>query len=311
MKKNLSIIYDVTAHCPWNCDICCMGASSDKSCRKNELSLGEKLDLVRQTKELQGNGYNVKIDLSGGEIFTDKKSHLPLIEAFSKAVGKDKLGISCSGYAIDKETADFLGSYVSDVEMTMDVVPYRPYMLRPLGYSIAAAKAVALLKSAGCKVGIQTVVSSLNSGYADAFSVFGWCCANEVDNWSILRFFASGRGARFPEAVMSSSECERYVHMVQGIVSAYPGQNKPEVDFHYLMPGHSKHTCECRCVRKSIGILPNGNVVACFWALDSSTGAIDPKFLLGNVRENSLLEILGGERALYWTSRVHNCELAA
>lgn len=308
--KNLSIIYDVTALCPWECAICCMGASSDKNCRSNELSQSQKLSIAKQVKELCNNGYDVRIDLSGGEIFTDKHNHMELLKAFSDVLGKEKVGVSCSGYGIDKKLAKFLGNTVEDVEMTMDVVPYRFYKLRPTGYSVSAAKSVHLLKEAGCKVGLQTVASSYNNSYADAQAVFAWACANKVDNWSILRFFPSGRGANYPEAAMNDEDCEAYVHMVQEISAISRSEHKPKVDFHYLMPGHKKHTNVCRCVRHSIGILPNGDVVACFWALDGNTGAIDPKFLLGNVNNNTLLEILNSEKAHYWSDCEHCCELS-
>lgn len=307
--KKLSAVWDITALCPWNCPICCMGATDDRSCKNTELTLDEKLDVVRQIKELQDNGIDVRIDLSGGEIFTDADEHTQVIEALSGTIGKEKVGISCSGFDITEKLAGFLGRTVHDVEMTMDVAPCSPYKLRPVGYSIAAAKAVPLLKSAGCSVGLQTVVCSYNSSYADAFAVFAWACANNVDNWSILRFFPSGRGAAYPEAAMSDAQCEEYVHMVQRMTAAVPIARKPTVDFHYLMPGHGKYTNICRCVRHSIGILPNGDVVACFWALDSGTGAVDPKFLLGNVRETSLIEILNGEKAHYWSDCEHCCEL--
>lgn len=307
--KKLSVIYDVTALCPWNCAICCMGASSDKNCRKDELSLKQKLDVASQLKELRDNGYDVRVDLSGGEIFTDVHAHKKLLSALSKALGKDKVGVSCSGFNIDKKLAGFLARTVHDVEMTMDVVPKKSYALRPRGYSIEAAKATKLLKEAGCEVGIQTVASTYNNLYADAKSVFSWICDHNVDNWSILRFFPSGRGAAYPEAAMDDAECEKYVKMVQDIVDSCPSKNKPKLDFHYLMPGHEKYTNICRCVRHSIGILPNGDVVACFWALDSDTGAINPKFLLGNVKDNTLLEILNGEKARYWSDCEHCCEL--
>lgn len=307
--RNLSIIYDVTAMCPWNCSICCMGASSDPSCRTRELTQEQKLDVVRQIKELSENGYDVRVDISGGEIFTDIPAHKELLSALSAAIGKDKLGVSCSGFGITEELAEFLGRTVHDVEMTMDVVPYRPYKLRPIGYSAAAAQAVPLLKAAGCKVGIQTVASTYNADHDNALAVYNWACASSVDNWSILRFFPSGRGADHPEAAMSDTQCEKYVHMVQAMADTVPATHKPVVDFHYLMPGHRKYTNVCRCVRHSIGILPDGNVVACFWALDSATGTVDPKFLLGNVVDNSLLEILDGEKAHYWSDREHCCEL--
>jgi len=308
--RRLSIIYDVTAMCPWNCAICCMGASSDKSSRKNELTQEQKLEVARQVKELEQNGYDVRMDLSGGELFTDIPSHKELLSVLSGVLGKDKLGVSCSGYRIDKELAEFLGRTVHDVEMTMDVVPYRRYKLRPDGYSLAAAKAVPMLKEAGCEVGIQTVASNYNAKYDDALAMYAWACACGVDNWSILRFFPSGRGAAYPEAAMSDEECEEYVHMIQKMEATLPVEHKPKVDFHYLMPGHEKYTDVCRCVRHSIGILPNGDVVACFWALDSATGTVDPKFLLGNVKENSLLEILQGEKARYWSDCEHCCELS-
>lgn len=308
--KKLSVIYDVTALCPWNCAICCMGASSDKMCRSNELTQEQKLGIVDQIKELSENGYDVRIDLSGGELFTDVPAHTELLAAFSAVLGRDKVGVSCSGYNVTEKLADFLGKTVHDVEMTMDTAPYRPYKLRPTGYSVAAAKAVPLLKAAGCSVGLQTVASAYNANYADALAVFAWACANGVDNWSILRFFPSGRGAAYPEAYMNDTQCAEYVDMVKGMTASLPISHKPKVDFHYLMPGHEKHTSLCRCVRHSIGILPNGDVVACFWALDSSTGIVEPKFLLGNVKENSLLEILNGEKARYWSDCEHCCELS-
>ena len=307
--KKLSIIYDVTALCPWNCAICCMGATSDRACLKNELTLEQKLSVAEQVAELRRNGYDVRIDLSGGELFTNIPEHTKLLSAFSDVLGRDNVGVSCSGFGIDKKLAEFLGKTVHDVEMTMDVVPYRQYPLRRDGYSLAAARAVPLLKAADCEVGLQTVASTYNNSYADALAVFAWACANGVDNWSILRFFPSGRGADFPEAYMTDEECAAYVRMVQDIAANHPVSHKPKVDFHYLMPGHEKYTNVCRCVRHSVGILPNGDVVACFWALDTNTGAVDPKFLLGNVKEQSLLEILNGERAKYWSDCEHCCEL--
>lgn len=308
--KKLSIIYDVTALCPWNCAICCMGATPDKSCRNSELTQDQKLDVARQVRELSENGYDVRIDLSGGEIFTDIKAHTELLTELSAALGKERIGVSCSGFGINRKLADFLGKTVHDVEMTMDVVPHKRYMLRPSSYSVAAAKAVSLLKDAGCTVGLQTVVSTYNSSYIDALSVFSWACVNNVDNWSILRFFASGRGTAYPEAAMTDTQCAKYVHMVKNMVDQLPVSHKPKVDFHYLMPGHEKYTNICRCVRHSIGILPNGDVVACFWALDSTTNTIDPKFLLGNAKDNSLLEILNSEKAHYWSDCEHFCELS-
>ena len=104
--------------------------------------------------------------------------------------------MSCSGVGIDTDLAAFLGEYVGDVEMTMDVVPYREYALRPVGYSVAAAKAVHLLKEAGVKVGIQTVASSYNCGYAAVDRAITRAGSREY--WDIYRFLPSETRGYFP-----------------------------------------------------------------------------------------------------------------
>ena len=77
------------------------------------------------------------------------------------------------------------------------------------------------------------------------------------------------------------------------------------------MKGHKKYSRECRCVRKSIGVLPNGSVTSCFWAIDSSMEIIDSKYLLGSVKDNTMDEILNGDKAAYWMNCAHECELKA
>ena len=81
--RKLSVIYDVTALCPWNCAICCMGATSDRSCLRKELTQERKLSVVPMLAELRDNGYDVSVDLSGGELFTDIPSHTELIAKLS------------------------------------------------------------------------------------------------------------------------------------------------------------------------------------------------------------------------------------
>ena len=308
--SKLSIIWDITKYCPWNCNICCMGASNHSSCISDELTSDKKLEVILQIAELKNRGIDVRTDLSGGELLMDPY-HLKVINHLSNILGKEKVGISTSGCNLTEETANFLASKVNDVELTMDVVPNKAYALRPQKYHITALKAVELLKNAGCTVGLQTVACKYNFNYDDIKGVFDLCCQHNVDNWSILRFFPSGRGQNYKEAEMNNEDYLQYVNLVKHIENVSTESFKPEIDFHYLIPGHPKHTGICRCVKKSIGILPNGDVTACFWALDKTTHITDSKYYLGNVCEQSLWEILNSDRAKYWLSCEHTCSVCA
>lgn len=307
MKSDLTIVYDVTGKCPWNCPICCMGATSGGS--GDELTYEEKKQVVEKIAQA-GQIRNVRVDFSGGEIFTDM-NNVEVIEYAAGLLGRENIGISASGYRIDDAMAKRLAGCVSDCEMTMDTPPGCKYALRPKGYAIAAARAIPFLKKYGITTGIQTVLAHSNCNAENLCALYDWLCGQGVDCWSILRFYPSGRGAAYPKERISEEEEAWAVRFITEMGNANPQKTKPAIDFHYTMKGHKKHSLECRCVKKSIGIMPNGDVTSCFWAVDAGTGIIDAKYRLGNLRQQSLIEIIQGEKAAYWLNCYHSCELGA
>ena len=305
MKETLSVVYDMTKLCPWNCPICCMGASSKQDACQDELPLARKLALMDELRNLER---PVKLDFSGGEILTNPEN-LIVIERAAALLGRGRIGVSASGWHIDAAAAVRLSACCAECEMTMDTPPNRTYALRPADYAAAAAEAVRPLRAHSVRVGIQTVLARSNTNAVNLTELYGWLCENGVDEWSLLRFYPSGRGAAFPDECLSLELEHWAVRFIQRLDRENLSPRKPLVNFHYTMAGHPKSSSECRCVRKSIGILPDGKVTACFWAVDANTGIVDPKFLLGSLKEQSLKAILSGAAAAYWTAAPHCCEL--
>ena len=247
----ISIIWNVTARCPWNCAFCVMDAGKD--CKRKELTLDEK-KAVCQNIDIP----NVRIDLSGGEVMFEKIKHLSLIEILSKKLGRDNIGISTSGYGIDNETARFLSEKVGDVEMTMDAAPGMPNPYREDGYHRTAGNAVRNLRKHGIRVGIQTVLTREHLEHPEVLaSLYDWLRENEVDVWSLIRFFPSGRGSRLAYLAMDDGE---NLSLVERAKTLCTGRTGPSLDVHYLLPGSPKDG-GCRCVKKSIGILPDGGLL--------------------------------------------------
>lgn len=309
MNDTLSIVYDITGNCPWKCPICCMGADSDQSRCSQELSHEEKLLAVEKIARLKPRR-NIKIDFSGGEIFTDM-GNVEVVEHAARLLGRENIGISSSGYRIDDALAQRLSRCISECEMTMDTAPGQPYRLRPIGYALAAAKAAPFLIKHGISTGIQTVLAKSNCQEPILRDIYKWVCSEGIDCWSLLKFYPSGRGAAYPEEQLGKEQEAWAVAFIQEMDRQNPSARKPRIDFHYTMKGHPKYSEECRCVRKSIGILPNGDVTSCFWAVDADTGIVAPKFRLGSLKDQSLTDILSGEKAAYWLNCSHRCELEA
>lgn len=240
----LSIIWNVTNCCPWNCGFCVMNAGMD--CRRPELTYFEKLTVIEYLKDV-----DCRIDLFGGEVMLNRKEHLPLISALSAAIEKKRLKISCSGAYIDETEADFLSEYVADVEMTMDAHPDRDFPRRSKGYHATAGKAADLLTAKGVCVGLQTVITRDHFDNPELLGeLYGWLCGHYISEWSLLRYFPSGRGVDFPELALTDEENLLLVNCAKALCSR---AENPKLDVHYLMPGTGKDT-HCSCVRKSIVI---------------------------------------------------------
>lgn len=307
-KLPLSVIFDTTKQCPWNCRFCCMAAQPGPQAGCNELTLPEKLNLMEQLAHV-ADERDVHIDFSGGEIFTDLENVL-VLERAASLLGREKVGVSSSGYRIDDALAERLSHCIFECEMTMDHVPGEAYPLRPKGYHLAAANALPHLQKYGIATGIQTVLANANCDESHLRPLYQWLCEHHVDYWSLLRFYPSGRGQNYEDQCISEETEARTVRMIQQMDLENPAPAKPKIDFHYTMKGHPKYSQVCRCVRKSIGILPDGRVTSCFWAVDADMNILDDKFYLGSVKELPLAQLLSGPKAAYWMSCEHGCEIA-
>jgi MoaA/NifB/PqqE/SkfB family radical SAM enzyme len=309
-QDKTTIIWNVTRLGPWNCKICCVDAiCSHKNGQVNiaqdmhysyedELTFIQKKEIINQ---LMPNKF--EIDFSGGELLVDPLN-IDLVLHASERLGAQNIGISISGAFLTDEIIDRLSGKISNVELTLDYVPFKPYHLRPFGYHEQAAYAIMRLKEKGISVGVQTVLLKDNMQEEKLTELLKWLEKNNVDEWSLLRFFPSGRGKNYSHLMPTNSDYNSVVSTIKHMAR----NSHIKLSFQYLLPNHSKHTLECRAVKKSIGILPNGKVIACFWAISPGMRIEDDLFYLGDLKEQSINEILSGNRAKYWRDKKHLCK---
>lgn len=301
-----SIIWNLTRACVWNCSFCCVAAKFvprtnmnkelESSLFEDELDFESKIRVIDQLEKGQ-----YRIDFSGGEMLMNRKN-IDLVRYAADKLGNENIGISVSGAFIDDGTIELLKDKVHDVEITLDYIPFNFYSTRPVGYHEYAANAMVKLKKAGIRVGAQTVITKENISKTKILNLFHWLEDNHIDEWSLLIFFKSGRGmGEF--AVPTHQE---YVEIVDYIKEITKDSNV-EVHFQYLLPNHDGYTLECRAVKHSIGILPDGTVVGCFWALDKNMKPTNDRFILGKVPEMSINDILNGVNSKYFLENEKKC----
>ncbi|MBD7912400.1 MULTISPECIES: radical SAM protein [Clostridium] len=309
MKNKKSIIWNLTRACAWNCKFCCVSAKYVKDFEKinlgrdenyrfqGELDFNSKVRIIDQLKE-----GDFRIDFSGGDLLIDPLN-LDLIIYASEKLGKENVGISISGAFVTEEIVERLRGKINDVEITLDYLPYYHYKMRPAGYHEYAAKAMKLFESAGFVVGAQTVITKDNISKEKLMNLYSWLEENKIDEWSILRFFSSGRGKYFSELKPTHEEYCQMVDYIKEITA----KGNIKVDFQYLLPNHEKYTLDCRAVKRSIGILTDGTVVGCFWALDENMKPVDDRYILGKLPDMNIYDILENKKSKYWLENENSC----
>ena len=298
----LSIVWNITRDCCWNCKFCCVDANyvnpQTNACNThgNEISIEQKKEIIDKISTR-----DVRLDMSGGEIFINDEN-FDVIRYASNKIGRSNLGVTTSGAFLNPSRIKSLSELISDFEVTLDCAPYQFYKMRPIGYHEYGSMALLEMSKYDVTTGAQTVVTLENIDML--FELHDWLELNNIKEWSLLRFFPVGRGENYKSITPSSKE---YAEIIEKLKRHNEGKNL-QLNFQYLLPNHEKFSLKCRAVKKSIGILPNGDVTACFWSLEKGMKINGDKFQLGNILNSNLEDIMNSDNSCYWQSCEHQCK---
>ncbi|TSD04195.1 MAG: radical SAM domain-containing protein [Parcubacteria group bacterium Athens0714_12] len=288
----MDVIWNLTRACPWDCAICCVSGfhvcntteylvQSDAKEKGEELTLAEKLAVLKILVDR-----DFEIDFSGGDpLYYDEDFRV--VEQATRWLPSRKIGVSMTGSKITDAKLELLKK-ISVVEFTLDNLPEIENPFRPRGYNLASMVAMEKCIAAGIKTRVVTVLYLSTITEKNLESVHRWLCENGISEWELLRFYPVGRATKLAKFTPSNQEYLKAMNFLRGLHG-----------FTKIFFQHSlrilEGTVKCPAVVDSIGILPDGHVVACAWAIDENC-CLFKGFRLGKLPEDDLDEIL--ERAV-------------
>jgi MoaA/NifB/PqqE/SkfB family radical SAM enzyme len=286
------VIWNLTRACPWVCAICCVSAfhvcntteylvQSGAKEKGEELTLAEKLAVLKILADR-----DFEINFSGGDpLYYDEDFRV--VEQATRWLPSRKIGVSMTGSKITDAKLKLLKK-ISVVEFTLDNLPEIENPFRPRGYNLASMVAMKKCIVAGIKTRTVTVLYPYTITEKNLESVYRWLCENGISEWELLKFYPVGRATKLAEFTPSNQEYLKAMKFLRGLHG-----------FTKIFFQHSlrilEGTIKCPAVVDSIGILPDGTVTSCAWAIDDNCRP-HPEFRPGKLPEDDLDEIL--ERAL-------------
>jgi MoaA/NifB/PqqE/SkfB family radical SAM enzyme len=286
----MDVIWNLTRACPWNCAICCVsglyvcGATDFQSILKEssrELALAEKLTVLKILADK-----DFGIDFSGGDPLYYNED-FRVVEQATYWLPSRKIGVSMTGSKFTDTKLNLLKK-VGVVEFTLDNLPETENLFRPRRYNFASMIAMKKCVAAGIKTRAVTVLYSATMSEKNLENVYRWLCENSIPEWELLRFYPVGRAAKFVDIMPSNQEYLMTMKFLRGL------RGFTKILFQHSLRILEK-TIKCPAIVDSIGILPDGQVIACAWAIDENCRPFKG-FRLGKLPEDDLDEIL--EKAL-------------
>jgi MoaA/NifB/PqqE/SkfB family radical SAM enzyme len=284
----MDVIWNLTRACPWDCAICCVSGfhvcntteylvQSGTKEKGEELTLAEKLTVLKILADR-----DFEIDFSGGDpLYYDEDFRV--VEQATRWLPSRKIGVSMTGSKITDAKLELLKK-ISVIEFTLDNLPEIENPFRPRGYNLASMVAMKKCIAAGIKTKAVTVLYLSTITEKNLESVYRWLCENGISEWELLRFYPVGRATKLAELTPSNQEYLKAMKFLRGLHG-----------FTKIFFQHSlkilEGTVKCPAVVDSIGILPDGQVTACAWAIDENCCPFEG-FRLGKLPEDDLDEIL-------------------
>jgi len=285
----MDVIWNLTRICPWDCAICCITAlhacETTKQYLKTrqrdygkELSLAEKMQVLR---DLCNEGFN--IDFSGGDPLYYEED-MQVVEQATMWLPADKINVSMTGVELTERKIELLKK-VKDVEFTIDSPPDVKNFARPEGFHLSTVVVLKKCISAGIRTRAITVLYPLTMRESNLKEVYKILCGLEVPEWELLRFYPVGKAKHYSRITPNKDDYLRTMSLLR----AFRGPTK-------IFFQHSLRMLEgdgvCPAVNQAFGILPDGSISACAWAINAQAQAISEYFMLGKVPEQRIKDII-------------------
>lgn len=297
MYRLQSCVWELTLACPFNCPYCGSGGGR---VRENELTTKECLELIKELKELDCE----RVSLIGGEVFL-RSDWMEIVEALVRE--EIRVNVISNGYIItEKEAARLKTCGVESVSISIDGTEAIHDKYRQKGSYQKALDALEKLQAKRIPISVITTLNSENVQCLDmlyrelikyplyawqlqACSPMGNALGNQIsyafDHKNVIEFVS--RTSKTAPFAVGVADNIGYFTPEEGSIR---GNKSGEAFF-----------TGCSAGLSSVGIDSVGNVRGC-------ESMNDPKFIEGNVRDESLISIWNDpERFSYNRKFVPEC----
>lgn len=296
--RRFDIIWNLSLACPWDCAVCCVDAVQTADPQTTalarqeqglELNLTEKLAVLSRFV-----GHDVTWNFSGGDPLV-LSENLQVIEAASRMFGKENIQVSTTGAGLSRTDPDWISTYVGTLKFSYDSSDgvYQP--LRPKGYNNCNLQLASRLKDV---VTVAEVPLTLHNSDPQVIEqIYRNLHKAGIHRVLPMRLFPVGRGTHHKESIPDRNV---YTQALDTFFTLERELGSPDVKIQCALKSlyPTGQVNPCNLYSESFGIMPDGRLNVSAWAYGCQDQALSEDFILGNLKDQSVNELLSSEKSL-------------
>jgi hypothetical protein len=346
--QKIGMIWTLDRECGWNCQHCCVDAYSIRRNKQgfnitsNDFSLdvnswqntgqvydaahsalvehGKALSLEQKLQVLKNiQNCNVEIGFSGGDIPLITEN-IEVIKKASEMFGRENVGLAVTGLGMRSPGfLDYL-QYIGQLEFTFDSLDRIDVNHRQNGYNKSNLSGFRREIEVCRKFGVVTQalipLSPSNFESSTIDKIYQELINSDVDQVYLMRTLPVGRAIKSKVSLLTANQyrsaIERFWHL-------QVKTNGPKVGImcalKNLFPDQYGNKNPCTLLQTTLDITNMGKVILDAFGYNTNGGALDNEFIVGDLKDTKLKNILGGKAIKQLGSRVNenfgHCKIAA
>jgi len=332
--KQIDIIWNVTRVCPWKCGQCCVdatyvykrgqeihlmsralkeritlpyqeqqGSIFEQAARWQqskglELTLFEKFNVIDNL-----NGFNVKLDLSGGDFLVDSEN-IELLKYASKKLGRENITLTATGAGLSKIDFKEISKLINEFNFTFDHAIGQSDTHRNNGYIFSNLRAAKKFKDYGVKIRAECPLTKQSANTAHLQQLYENLSEANVDTLLLMRLFPSGRGSDTIESIPSTEE---YRNAIRVLRDAEKNSIGPRIKLQCALKFFDNGNLDknpCDMLVNSFGLTPDGTLLLSPWAINRTGDPLSKAWQLGNLSKSKFGKLLNNPFISELTTRL-------
>jgi MoaA/NifB/PqqE/SkfB family radical SAM enzyme len=328
----IDLIYNMTAVCPHDCANCCVDAvhvrrdgdivkvrsdgltsetllprpdrnvpiydlaSRHLQERGLELDLASKLRLVNNIDVA-----NARLDISGGDPLCVMEN-LEVLRAASVQLGRSNVTLTATGAGLASHDLGEIGRLIGEYNFTFDSASIDDVAHRPKQYATRNFKVAKIFAAGGSITRAEFPITRSTSNPDHLRRLYELLHEARISKLLLMRLFPVGRGETVAHDILKAEEYRAAIGILRTLEARFGtpvlrlqcALRHFEARTHATSPSPTMNPCDM--VHESFGVTPDGTVLMSPWAINRHGRPLHPTFVLGNLAQQKLSQILASPK---------------